>query len=251
MSAPPIREPLTERPEPVTRAGPARVARATLKQRLQGFARGLLDPLVGLLERTHARPDQVTLLGTLLACAAGLAFFEGRSRLAATLLLASGVCDILDGQLARRQGPESRFGAFLDSTLDRIADAAVLAGIAGFYLRNLLALVYAGDDAIRQIEAGLVPDTWAVMAFVSLLALVGSLLVSYTRARAEGLGLECKVGWFERPERMALLIVAGFVHRFWVMSAALLLLVVLSFWTAGQRVRHVWKITRGAGRDGR
>jgi CDP-diacylglycerol--glycerol-3-phosphate 3-phosphatidyltransferase len=74
-------------------------------------------------------------------------------------------------------------------------------------------------------------------------------LVSYSRARAEGLGLECKVGWFERPHRMVLLIVAGAFGVGPWMSGALLLLVVLSFVTAGQRVAHVWKITRGAGMD--
>ena len=243
MSAPPLREPL------LARAAPAAAPGAAFKRRLQDLVRGALDPAVNLLERTHARPDQVTILGTLLSVAAGIAFFQGHARIAATLLLGSGLCDILDGQLARRLGPESRFGAFLDSTLDRLGEAAVLAGIAGFYLRNLLALVYRSDDAIRQMEAGLEPDTWAIMAFVAVLALTGSLLVSYTRARAEGLGLECKVGWFERPERLALLIVAGYVQQFRVMSAALLVLAALSFWTAAQRVRHVWKITRGAGRD--
>jgi len=85
---------------------------------------------------------------------------------------------------------------------------------------------------------------------VAVLALVGSFMVSYTRARAEGLGLECRVGWFERPERLVLLIIAGLFKIFWIMSAALLLLAVLSFWTAIQRVRHVWRITRGPGQDG-
>jgi len=73
--------------------------------------------------------------------------------------------------------------------------------------------------------------------------------VSYTRARAEGLGVDCKVGWFERPERMILLILAGFVGLGPVMPAALLLLVVFSFATAFQRMAHVWKQTRAAGRD--
>ncbi len=82
-----------------------------------------------------------------------------------------------------------------------------------------------------------------------MLALVSSFMVSYTRARAEGLGLACKVGWFERPERLMLIVLAGLLQSFRAMSAALLLLTVLSFWTAFQRVRHVWKQTRGSGRD--
>ena len=87
------------------------------------------------------------------------------------------------------------------------------------------------------------------MALTAVVALVGSFMVSYTRARAEGLGLECRVGWFERPERMALLVVAGLFGGRPVMPAALLLLAILSFTTAAQRAAHVWKITRAAGRD--
>jgi CDP-diacylglycerol--glycerol-3-phosphate 3-phosphatidyltransferase len=222
---------------------------AGVKEQLRRSAHAALDPVVGLLARSGASPDQVTVLGTLLSVAAGLAFFEGRFRLAAALLILSGLCDILDGQLARQRGFRSRFGAFFDSTLDRLAEAAVLAGIMGFYLRNLVALVFRSSEALAQIAVGLDPVTWAVMAFTALLALVASFMVSYTRARAEGLGLECKVGWFERPERLTLLIIAGLVKVFWAMSAALLLLAVLSFWTATQRVRHVWTLTRGAGRD--
>ena len=229
------------------KAAPGRLAGAKVQG--QRRARAVLDPVVGWLARTGTRPDQVTVLGTLLSVAAGLAFFQGRFRLASGLLLASGLCDILDGQLARHLGGSSRFGAFFDSTLDRLAEAAVLAGIMGFYLRNLVALVFQSSEALAQIALGLEPVTWAIMAFTALLALVASYMVSYTRARAEGLGLECNVGWFERPERLALLIIAGMLKVFWAMSAALLLLAVLSFWTATQRVRHVWKLTRGAGRD--
>jgi CDP-diacylglycerol--glycerol-3-phosphate 3-phosphatidyltransferase len=86
---------------------------------------------------------------------------------------------------------------------------------------------------------------------MAALALVGSFMVSYTRARAEGLGLDCKVGWFERPERLVLLMVAGLLRVFWAMSAALLLLAALSFATAAQRVAHVYRNTRHAGMDQR
>jgi len=78
-----------------------------------------------------------------------------------------------------------------------------------------------------------------------------SMLVSYARARAEGLGLECKVGWFERPERMVLMIVAGFFGLGPVIPGALIVLVVFSFATAAQRMAHVWKITRSSGSDSR
>jgi CDP-diacylglycerol--glycerol-3-phosphate 3-phosphatidyltransferase len=234
-------------PAATTQGTASRLAGA--KERLRQLAHAALDPAVSALARGGATPDQLTVLGTLLSVASGLAFFGGQFRLASALLILSGLCDILDGQLARRRGFSSRFGAFFDSTLDRFAEAAVLSGIVGFYLRNLLALVFQSSEALVQIAAGLDPVTWAVMAFTAVLALVGSFMVSYTRARAEGLGLECRVGWFERPERLTLIILAGLLKVFWAMSAALLLLAALSFWTAAQRVRHVWKITRGAGRD--
>jgi CDP-diacylglycerol--glycerol-3-phosphate 3-phosphatidyltransferase len=86
-----------------------------------------------------------------------------------------------------------------------------------------------------------------LIASMAVLAMVGSFMVSYTRARAEGLGLDCKVGWFERPERMVLLIVAGFFGLGPVIPGALIVLAVLSFATAIQRMVHVWKITRESG----
>lgn len=220
-----------------------------LKQRLRDLAHAGTDPLVSLAHRIGLRADHVTVLGLVLCAGSGLSFFDGHSRLAALLLLLAGFCDLLDGQLARREGGESRFGAFFDSTLDRLGEALVLLGILGFCLRNLVALVFESAQVLEQMAVGLYPVTWAVVGATAALALVGSFMVSYTRARAEGLGLECRVGWFERPERLLLLVVAGALQVFWAMSGALLLLTVLSFFTAAQRVAHVWKHTRGAGLD--
>jgi CDP-diacylglycerol--glycerol-3-phosphate 3-phosphatidyltransferase len=228
-------------------AAPGRVAR--IKRQLQAGAHTALEPLVALLSRLGVRADHLTIAGLVLSALSGLAFFEGHSRSGSLLLLLAGGCDVLDGELARRAGTASRFGAFLDSTLDRLSEAVVLLGILGFYLRNLLALVLHPERALLQISSGLDPLTWAVVAFTAALALVGSFMVSYTRARAEGLGLDCKVGWFERPERLALLILAGLLKVFWAMSAALLLLALLSFATAAQRVAHVHRNTRRAGMD--
>ena len=218
---------------------------ARAKQRLRLLAHALLDPLASTAIRVGLTANALTVLGLGLAAAAGLAFFDGHSRLAALLLLAAGLCDILDGQVARRSGGETRFGAFFDSTLDRLGEALVLIGILGFCLRNLAALVLEPARFVKQAEAGMDPTTtWMAVGLTAMLALTGSFLVSYTRARAEGLGLECKVGWFERPERLALLILAGAVKWFSAMSIALLLLALYSFVTAAQRVAHVWKLTR-------
>lgn len=222
---------------------------AGFKDRLKRFAHLALEPLTGTLARLGVGPDGVTWLGLLVSLAAALAFFEGYFQLGALLVALSGLCDLVDGELARRSGQPSRFGAFLDSTLDRLSDGLVLTGIAGFYLVHLNELVLDPSQAVAEISRGLEPRTWAVVSLTAVLALVGSFMVSYTRARAEGLGLECRVGWFERPERMVLIIVAGAFGVGPVMSAALILLAALSFATAAQRVAHIWKHTRGAGLD--
>ena len=221
----------------------------SFKDRLRDHAHAVLDPVTTVLTRLGVGPDILTVAGLLVSLVAALVFFEGYFRLGALLVALSGVCDILDGELARRSGRRSRFGAFLDSTLDRLSDGLVLTGIAGFYLVHLAELVLDPSMAVAEITRGLEPRTWAVVSLTAVLAMVGSFMVSYTRARAEGLGLECRVGWFERPERMVLLIVAALFGVGPVMSAALVLLTLLSFATAAQRVAHIWKNTRGAGRD--
>lgn len=245
---------------------PSRLAASGYKERLKHLAHASLDPVVAALARMGLQPDHVTVAGLVLSVVAGVAFYDGQNRVAALVLIAAGLCDILDGQLARRAGRTSRYGAFLDSTLDRLAESAVLVGIAGYYASNLLGLQAKSQALLEQVVAGEVegpialfvaghqpvePVAWLVLTITAMLALVGSFMVSYTRARAEGLGLECKVGWFERPERIVLLIVAGLIQVFWAMSAALLLLAILSFTTAAQRVMHVHRITRGAGADER
>lgn len=230
-------------------AVPGAESRPSLKRRIQDGARTVLAPLARALASAGVSADFLTVMGVVLSVGAGLAFFEGGFRGGATLAAMAGLCDVLDGAVARQTGRVSRFGAFLDSTLDRFAEGLLLTGIAGFYVVNLVELVMSPDLAVEQIQRGLEPRTWAVVALTGMLALVGSFMVSYTRARAEGLGLECKVGWFERPERMVLIILAGAFGVGPVMPAALILLVVMSFVTATQRVVHVWKITRGAGRD--
>jgi CDP-diacylglycerol--glycerol-3-phosphate 3-phosphatidyltransferase len=221
------------------------------KRRVRGAVAAGVAPLVRGLVRIGARPLHLTVLGLVLSLAAALAFFEGGFRWGALLLALGGACDGLDGSLARALGAQSRFGAFLDSTLDRLGEAAVLAGIAGFYLVHLLELVHDPALVFAELERDLEPSTWARVSLVAVLALVGSFLVSYTRARAEGLGLACGVGWFERPERVAVLVLAGVFGVGRVMPAALLLLTILSYATAAQRVAFVWKSTRSVSADSR
>jgi len=217
------------------------------KDALKRFAHGVLDPLVRLLLSIGLTADHLTALGFILSLFAGLEFATGRFRLAAALATVGGLCDILDGQLARMAGKVTRFGAFLDSTLDRIAEAALLVGIAWYYMAQLVDMSANPSRVLANLQHGLEPVTFLVIATMAVLALVGSFMVSYTRARAEGLGLECKVGWFERPERLMLLIVAGYFGLGPVIPGALIVLVFFSFATAVQRMAHVWKITRSPG----
>ena len=232
-------------PDTVVRAAEGRVG--GYKEALKRLAHAALDPLVRALLAIGLKADHLTVLGFSLSLAAGLEFATGRFRLAATLALVAGLCDILDGQLARLSGKVTRFGAFLDSTLDRIAEAALFVGLAFYYAAQLVDMAVNPSRVMTNLQNGLEPITFLAIAMTAVLALAGSFMVSYTRARAEGLGLECKVGWFERPERLVLLILAGFAGLGPVMPAVLLVLVVFSFATAIQRMAHVWKITRSAG----
>lgn len=218
--------------------------RTSFKEQAKRIAHQVTDPVVSGLVWLGVGPDMLTVVGCLLSVMSGMAFFEGEFRYGAILLAASGLCDVLDGQVARRRQSVTRFGAFLDSTLDRAAEGAVLIGLSGFYFMHLLDLAHDPAQVLEEVSRGLEPRTWAVLALTAMLALLGSFLVSYTRARAEGLGIDCKVGWFERPERLVLLMIAGAFGVGPVMPGALILLTLLSFATAAQRVAHVWRETR-------
>ncbi len=199
-----------------------------------GFVR-LTGPLARGLIRGGVPPNAITTFGTLVVIGSGVAFGMGAIRLAGVLLLLSGVFDILDGQVARQSGTITTFGAFYDSTLDRIGEGAVFSGLIFYFWTGPLPADLKG----RAIAAGLV-------------ALVASLLVSYTRARAEALGVECKVGIAARAERILLL---GFpttvfgagpgrpgILLFWIVTV----LALVSAITVIQRVVHVARVAPDA-----
>ena len=190
-----------------------------IKERL----RGLLEPLVASLERAGVSPLAVTLTGLALSFVGAAFVAAGRLRAGALVLVVSGICDTLDGSLARSSGQASRFGAFLDSALDRVAELAYFSALVYHY----------------AAEGG----RWSgTMILLTLAALAGSMLTSYARARAEGLGLECTVGILERPERIALLVV-GLAVGHAVLNPVIALLAVLSIYTFIQRVMHVRAVT--------
>jgi CDP-diacylglycerol--glycerol-3-phosphate 3-phosphatidyltransferase len=148
-------------------------------------------PLVDWLIRNRVRPNTITTFGTVLVLISAVAYAFGHVRFGGLLLLVSGLLDTLDGQVARGGAMVTRFGAFYDSTLDRIGDGATFIGIGAF-------LLTAPDVAYR------IPAVIACMV-----AILSSLLVSYARARAEGLGMDCKVGIAQRAERIVALGVAS------------------------------------------
>jgi CDP-diacylglycerol--glycerol-3-phosphate 3-phosphatidyltransferase len=180
---------------------------------------GVADPVARLLLRARVRPNQLTVLGLGVSIVAAQAFFQGRLRLAAALLAVAGLFDFFDGSLARLAGSESAFGAFLDSVVDRYSDLVVLLGIVLFYERK--------DD-----PAGV---------FFTMATLVGTVMVSYTKARAQSIGLKCEIGLMERPERMIVLIGGGVFH---LLTPAVIVLAILTNLTALHRIVHVWRATR-------
>lgn len=182
----------------------------------------LLDPAVAVARALRLSPNLVTVLGTLLNVVAAVLIAQGQvvaGGLVMTFLAMP--LDAIDGGLARATGQTTRFGAFLDSVLDRLAEGALLVGLAVFFGAQ-------GD---------------LTLVAVSFVAMIGSFLVSYTRARAEGLGLECKVGLFSRLGRFLLLAVGLCLNFPGPMVVAL---AALSSLTALQRVLHVERQLRDA-----
>jgi CDP-diacylglycerol--glycerol-3-phosphate 3-phosphatidyltransferase len=189
----------------------------------KALARFLTEPIVSLLAKTPITPNTLTVCSLVVTLAAAALVVADEFIAAGVVLLFAGSFDILDGALARRTNRVTRFGAALDSTLDRLAEAAILVS---------LSVVYARDGATGQVA-------------LAGVALVSSLLVSYIRARAEGLGLECQVGIFTRSERMIVLVL-GLLFSYFehVLTGTLVVIAVLSSITVIQRLYHVWKQTK-------
>jgi CDP-diacylglycerol--glycerol-3-phosphate 3-phosphatidyltransferase len=188
----------------------------TIKQSWRHFAEGMVGGLAGL----GVTPNMLTIAGFLLNVAVGIVLAAGYITLGGVLVLIVGLMDTFDGALARTSGQVSIFGGFLDSTLDRYSEAVIFLGL----------LVWYSPAGNLQIN---------VLIYA---AIVGSLMVSYARARAEGLGLDCEVGLVPRPERIALLGLGLIVGQ---VIAVLWVLAILTNVTAIQRIWHVRNLTKG------
>ena len=191
----------------------------SFSDRARGWSARLVVPAATALGRLGLTPNGLTLIGLALILATAVVLAQGYNVWGGVLFIIAGVFDALDGTLARVTNRQTRFGAFLDSTSDRYADAAILFGVMVPFLQRG-----------QEIEV--------MLAFI---ALVGSVLVSYTRARAEGLGLECKVGLLTRFERFIIIAIGLFFN---LVTPMLWVMAILTNVTAIQRIVHVWTITR-------
>jgi len=198
-----------------------------------GYLR-VIEPVADLLVRWRVNPNVITTVGTLCYMIGGVIYGTGHIRTAGWFLSLTAIFDVLDGTVARRTGRSTTFGAFYDSTLDRVADGFVLGGLAAFYALN----------AVHRS---------APMVVVCLLGIIGTFLVSYTRARAEALGIDAKVGVMQRPERVVLLAAPqalfGLALDGIVLAAIVVLLTVTAWMTAYQRIAYVYRVTARADAD--
>lgn len=202
-------------------------------EHIRGFVTAIIAPIARLLLRLGVSPDVVTLVGTLATCSAALWFApRGELIIAALTVTVFALFDLLDGTMARMSGRVSKFGAFLDSTLDRIADAVVFGAV-------ILYFAGPGDSVFGQAMA--------------LLCLVTGVSTSYARARAESLGFTARVGLMERADRLVLLgigaIAAELSDRPEVLAWALALLGLLSTITVVQRILTVRTQANAAAAD--
>jgi CDP-diacylglycerol--glycerol-3-phosphate 3-phosphatidyltransferase len=191
---------------------------------IDGFY-SVVNPIGNVLESVRVHPHVVTVAGLLFSIVSGLLFWKGYLVAAGFALVISGMCDVLDGRLARNTHRMSSFGALFDSTVDRYSEVFAYLGIMAFY------------------------DNSFISALV-IMAIAGSLLTSYARARAEGLNIECKIGLMQRPERITFL-AAGAIFgapfdamlgtKYLLMKIALVGIAILANVTVIQRVMHVRK----------
>jgi phosphatidylglycerophosphate synthase len=184
--------------------------------RIGAGGKRVVDSIVNLLARLRVHPNILTIVGMLINIVAMVLFAKGIFTWAALVIVFAGIFDIVDGEVARRTKRVTKFGAFFDSVIDRYSDLLLLLGLIIWYAK-INRIFYVG---------------------LTGLVLIGSVLTSYTRARAESLIPACKVGFLERPERIVLLIIGALWDR---MAPVLWVMAILSNWTVSQRIWYVWR----------
>ncbi len=188
----------------------------TLTRTIGEGARWLLDKIVAALAATGVNPNVLTFLGLVVNIWAAMFFAQGLFPAAGLVMIFAGLFDMVDGRVARAQGSVTKFGAYFDSVIDRYSDLALYLGLLWHY-------------------AGVGRGRYAILVGI---AAAGSVMVSYTRARAESLIPSCKAGFWERPERIVLLILGALGNR---MAPALWLLAIFPNITVIHRIVHTWR----------
>ena len=197
----------------------------------ESAARWFTTPLTIILGKTRLKPNTVTWLGLATNMIAAIVIATNHLLIGGLLVLLSGLFDLFDGALARSTNQTTPYGGLLDSTFDRISEAVLFLGLLALYTLNF-----------TPTASVLTPMTEYIAGITLIfLALVGAFLTSYVRARAEGLGIECRVGLFTRFERVIILALGLVFNQILI---ALLILVVLAFVTVGQRLAYVRQQTR-------
>lgn len=198
---------------------------------LRGVVYKVLNPMTDWMVARRIHPNLLTTLGFFVTVGAGLAYSGHHVRTAGLLVLLGGLFDIFDGRVARLSGLGSKFGAFYDSTLDRISETVVFLGMLSLY----------NDYRLELGDVG--------MIYLIMIAMAGSHMVSYTRARAEAMGIDCRVGLMPRAERIVLIGLASLLfgesNHGLALKVVIFLLAILTNLTAFQRIVWVWQHARG------
>src|SRR6059058_4626542 len=189
----------------------------------------IIDAMVRWLARGHFNPNALTVIGVAINVWSGLLFGLGQFFAAGIVLIVANLFDMLDGQVSRLSGRVTRFGGFLDSSLDRLSDMVVFVGLMVFYAR---------DTEFHS----------TLNVFLAGAGMMGSIMVSYASARAESIIPKCDVGFLRRPERVVLFIIGALStrpssHNFFAnrMPAVLWVLAIGSYWTFAHRMYHTWR----------
>ncbi len=193
-----------------------------LPERLKKKFRSLLSPVIKFFIQYELNPNFFTTISLIICALSAYQFGKGSLRYGGFLVLLGGLFDMIDGDVARASNRVTRFGALYDSTLDRYAEILIFFGL-GFHF----------------IDKYSTSSTGLLVSMAIFLALAGSIMVSYVRARAEGLGFECKVGIMQRPERIILIGFGSLISEV-VLIVSIVIIAILAHFTAIQRIYYIW-----------
>lgn len=192
-----------------------------LPKSIQKWFLRIVDPVIEFVVHFNVHPNFFTVLGLIVSIIGAYFFAKHNLRIGAIYILLGGLCDIIDGKVARKTGLSTKFGALFDSSLDRYSEVFMFLGVAIHFVK----MDY---------------TTTSIMVF---LGLGGSMMVSYVRARAEGLGYACKVGIMQRPERIVYICAGALIHEY-ILMVVVWMIAILANFTALQRMYHVWNLER-------